>query len=162
MCGLPGTGKSTATMKYRDDPEWFVYSTDDYVDKIAEEKNQTYNSIFGDEIMNQATSAMNSLLINALKEEKNILWDQTNLSIKKRKSVLDKVGDSYYKECWYFPLFSENYKQWKQRLDSRLDKTIPSKVLESMIRKFQEPTINEGFCKVKIFDLYGVLLDIRG
>lgn len=143
MCGLPGTGKSTSATPFREMTDWFVYSTDDYLEMIAVRQNQTYNDVFN-EYIKQATQEMDTKLEVALKNNRNVIWDQTNLNRKKRDRVLSRFP-GYHKTCWYFPLYTDQYGKWFNRLADRMGKTVPVKVIQNMILRFEMPVLDEGF-----------------
>lgn len=151
LCGLPGTGKSTETDRYRKLDDWFVYSTDDYLEAVAEYHGTTYNEVF-EQYIKQATSEMNQKLADAIAAGKSIIWDQTNLSRKKRKKILRQVGDTYKRECWYFPLYAGQYENWRTRLNKREGKHITDKAVKQMIEQFEQPLPSEGFDQVLVFD----------
>lgn len=152
LCGLPGIGKSTDTQWHRQQPDWFVYSTDDYLELVAEQQKSDYNTVF-EEHIKPATTEMNRMLLDAIEDRRNILWDQTNLTRKKRRAILERVPDSYQKQCWYYPLSTSNIDDWRRRLSSRPGKHIPKKVLNSMVERMETPQEhNENFDLILVKD----------
>lgn len=152
MVGLPGVGKSTIVHDMIDmDPDAFVYSTDNYIDQYAKDNNTTYNEVFSD-VIKTATTQMDSYLNIAIYHGQNIIWDQTNLSERKRKKIVDLVKKhGYYVVCLYIKM--NDTIEWHNRLNSRPGKTIPSHILNMMNSTMVEPSLNEGFDDIEIIDM---------
>ena len=143
LCGLPGSGKSTDTSMMRDS-DWFVYSTDDYLETVSAGEGTDYDTVF-DEYIKVANTYMNKHVQYAIRDRQNVLWDQTNLTLRKRAAILSRFPLYYHKECWYYPVTERDYAQWRARLASRSGKTLPEHVLQSMIAGMNVPTKSEGF-----------------
>lgn len=160
LVGLPGTGKSTliSNLLLDYDPV-FVYSTDNYIQDLADSQDKTYNDLFASNIK-EATAFMDEQLLSAIKEKKEVIWDQTNLRIKKRRSIISKFPSSWRKECYVIvpPLDNSEVSVWNKRLLSREGKTIPQYVIDSMQSSFEYPTRTEGFDCIKSYDMCGKLV----
>lgn len=154
MVGLPGSGKST----YLNDVDnlAFVYSTDNYIEKCAKMNGWTYNQGFKD-FIEPATKHMNEMLTVAVKQRIDVYWDQTNVSSKKRLSILSKFPKTYRKACICRvpPRDASEWAELDRRLLSREGKTIPSHIVESMADSYVEPTLDEGFDEVQLYDIFG-------
>jgi predicted kinase len=143
LVGVPASGKS-----YWRNTQTFngvVISTDDIIERIAAEKGVTYSEAFTDAIK-LAEKEVLVLAAKAFEEGKDVIWDQTNVTVKTRKKKLDMVPRYYTKIAVFFPTPGEELH--KERLESRKGKTIPSFVLKNMIGNLEEPTLDEGFNKV--------------
>lgn len=163
LVGLPASGKSTAraqAVANGEAAESFQYSTDDWVDAKAEELGVNYDDIWSDYIK-EATTAMNEQVVAAIKQQENVLWDQTNMTRKKRRKILNRFPDNYQKTCLCIlpPFTGEQEDEWRRRLAARPGKQIPEFVLENMRDSFQLPSTNEGFSHVFYFDIYGKLVE---
>lgn len=160
MVGLPGSGKSTY-LNFVDDPEFgdtvFVYSTDNYIEKQAKMNLMSYSRAFKDNI-GPATKYMDETLALAIKEGVDVYWDQTNMSSKKRISILSRFPKHYRKVCICRvpPRNAEEWKELDRRILSRNGKFIPSHIIESMADSYVEPTLEEGFDEVQLYDIYGL------
>lgn len=144
LCGIPTSGKTTYIEKLKKLDYWsdaVVLSTDNYIEKIAQRMGVTYNQIF-DDVIDDATRELELELIMAKDKGKNIIWDQTNLSVKARKKKLSKVPSFYARGAVYFEISLE---EALERNKHREGKFIPESVLKRMWHQFEVPTINEGF-----------------
>lgn len=161
MVGVPATGKSTHIQKMvQMDPDLFVYSTDNFIDRVATEEGKTYSEVFADTI-DEATKTMNSWLDTTIRERGNIAWDQTNLGVKKRAKIVRRLRNAGYNvEAIVFmhpdPVDTVGIYEWRERLEGRPGKIIPEHVLENMIERFEMPSYNEGFEKITVYNMYGV------
>lgn len=155
LVGLPGSGKSTIVdsiiKKYNDT---FVYSTDNLIEEWSAQMGWSYNMGF-QKYIDKATKEMNNMLVDALKNKNNIIWDQTNLAIKKRKSIISKVGPEYKKVCVYIELSKNDLEEkiLSERLNSRIGKNIPENIISNMKASFSIPTLEEGFDELVVLSL---------
>lgn len=161
MAGLPGTGKSTlinSIIRNMGDhgDRAFVYSTDALIEQWSEAQGWSYTLGF-DKYIKMATQQMDSDLLIAVNENRDIIWDQTNTGIKKRKAILSRVPKDYRTECHAIrmPLGDSQREDWEFRLGNRPGKVIPDFVLETMIKSYVLPDVSEGFDSVTIYDMYG-------
>jgi predicted kinase len=144
LCGIPCSGKSTYVNKLKKIPYWenaVVLSTDAYIEKVAQENNTTYSEIFED-CIDEATRQLEIAFIEAKDKGKNIIYDQTNLSIKARKKKLAKLPSIYARGVVYFDISLE---EALRRNENREGKYIPKSVLKRMYHQFEVPTLEEDF-----------------
>lgn len=145
MCGLPGSGKSTYLKEHisklsgsvivsRDDIRFsFIHKPSEYF--AYEDQVQ---QIFWDKI-NEALAAGN-----------NVYADQTSLTKNARKKLIRNVkGYDRLIAIWIDTDFSTCFERNKQREGLA---RVPSDVLRSMNKKFQPPSLNEGFDIVFRYD----------
>lgn len=165
MVGLPGTGKSTLVHKIiRDMGDHgdgvFVYSTDNLIQEWSAAMGWTYNFGFS-KYIEKATKEMNSSLEVAIKENRDIIWDQTNLGAKKRKSLIERLKKKYRIECHCIipPGGDSQHEDWEFRLGNRPGKVIPPEIIENMAKTYTVPTLDEGYSVVYKYDMYGNLLE---
>jgi len=140
LVGIPTAGKSTFSnqQKYKN---YTRVSSDDILQEIAKEKQQSYNTIFKGNIR-FAQIAMMKVLRKAIEEDKSIIWDQTNISKKQRREKLKHIPAHYKKTAVYFIVDLETA---LKRNTQRPGKVIPPEILERMIKEYELPTNEEGF-----------------
>ena len=160
LVGLPGSGKSTRVHEMSEmHPDVFVYSTDNYIEKACKQNGWTYNQGFA-EFVAPATKYMNEMLDIAVRSRQDIVWDQTNMSPKKRRGILSRFSNSYRKTC-YCIAPPRNDAEWAEldlRLASRKGKTIPHHIVEAMADSYVEPELDEGFDYILIVDIFGKII----
>jgi len=140
LVGVPTSGKSTFSnqKKYKN---YIRVSSDDILQEVAKERQQSYNTVFKGNIR-FAQIAMMKVLRQAIEDGKSIIWDQTNLTKKQRREKLKHIPDTYKKTAVYFVVSLETA---LKRNTQRPGKVIPPEVLERMIKEYELPTNEEGF-----------------
>lgn len=144
LCGIPTSGKSTYVQKLKKLDYWknaVVLSTDNYIEAQAKRLGMTYNEIFQD-CIDEATRQLEIAFIEAKDKGKDIIYDQTNLSVKARRKKLSKLSSSYRRGVVYFKVSLE---EALERNKHREGKFIPESILKRMWHQFEIPTISEGF-----------------
>ena len=150
--GLPGSGKSTyiKEMLSTSNVDYVIVSSDNEIERLAEEAGLDYNSGF-DRFIGKATMLMKQTFRNALNNGSNIIWDQTNLSVKKRRGILQKIPDNYRKSAIAFDLTGEELQHRLDKREKETGKSIPPYIVKSMAKSYSPPTKEEGFDSVLIF-----------
>lgn len=156
--GLPALGKSTFIKKLKNDKNW-IYSTDMYIDAVAEDNGITYSEAFASNI-DAATQFNEQKLKTMINLGRDIIWDQTNLGAGKRKRIINRMRNAGYTVncvCLLPPEAGhlDDQKEWKLRLESRPGKTIPTHVLANMLESFVIPTADEGFDRIEYYNMFG-------
>ena len=162
MVGLPGTGKSTLVQRIQTNPSTFIYSTDNILERIAAQLDKTYDEVF-DNHFDSAQTEANIFLAEAIKNKQDIIWDQINIGLGKRKKILNRMRQAGYQvrcKCIIPPNndYSGDKEDWVYRLNNRPGKTIPQNILTNMIEWYILPTIDEGFDELAVYDMHGALL----
>lgn len=163
MVGLPASGKSTARAKAAmtgASGNSYHYSTDDHIDAYAAEVGMSYSEVFQDYVK-AATELADQGLEAALASKQSVVWDQTNMTKKKRSKIINRFPKEYRKECICIlpPFTADQEAELERRLESRAGKDIPPFVMKSMRASFNLPSVNEGFTRVLYFDIYGNMID---
>jgi predicted kinase len=146
LVGVPGSGKSTWIAKQPFD--WnntVIASTDNFVDAQARRQGKTYSEIF-QAVMPAAVSHMAQTVMDAVKNGNDIIWDQTSTTVATRAKKFRMLPKSY--EVIGVVFSTPNEKELARRLGSRPGKEIPKHVMQSMISKWEEPTMAEGFDQI--------------
>ena len=169
MVGLPAMGKSTLVtfeelLYEKIDLPLFIYSTDNILERIANQLGKTYNDVFEKHIKSATTEADIDLAY-AIKERQDIIWDQTNLGVGKRRKIINRMKQAGYQvRCMCIVPPEEGHisdlKDWKHRLANRPGKTIPDDIINRMYRDYVQPTIDEGFDMINYYTMHGALIGI--
>lgn len=147
LVGLPGSGKSTWIKNNNTD--WVIVSTDDIIEGIAKEKGLTYSDVWESNIK-FATKKADSIFQEAIKDNRTIVWDQTNMTSKKRKSILNRIPKGYKKICVVFETPMHIIEQRLINREKETGKHIPKFVLINMNKSYEKPNLSEGFDEVII------------
>ncbi|MFA7408284.1 MAG: ATP-binding protein [Anaerolineaceae bacterium] len=160
MIGLPGAGKSTLVSRIlRVNPTLTVLSTDNFIEEVAEREGKTYSEVFKDAI-GDATRNLEETKRKALEEGADVIWDQTNLTRKKRNSITRVFRAAGYRIEYYLILVEEKRRyDWYKRLDCRPNKKVPRKVIKTMTHHFQMPESDvEDYDGIRVYDIDGNLI----
>lgn len=139
LCGVSYSGKSTYAKKIQDA---VILDTDSIIEKYAEKVNKTYSEIFS-QIIGLAELSLHQNLKKAIEENRNIVWDQTNLTVSTRLKKLAFIPDKYYKRAVYFPIPSMSILKARQLL--RKNKVISWELVNEQVMRYTIPTLEEGF-----------------
>src|SRR6056300_1421972 len=164
MVGLPGLGKSTLIEGMYKDADTFIYSTDAEIERRCAVNGWTYDEGFS-EFIEPATKYMNEQLDIAVRGKQDIIWDQTNLGVGKRRKIINRMKQAGYQVrgvCIIPPEagWIDDEKVWANRLRNRPGKTIPQNILTNMIESFTLPTVSEGFDMITFYNMHGAVLGI--
>ena len=148
LIGVPGSGKSTWYNKYREgnNNPHVLASTDFLIDLVAKLSNKTYDDVFKDTIKS-AEKTMYELVSISVKNNADIIWDQTNLNRKTRAKKLIMIPDHYEKIAVFFPVPVDLYDRLKKRGDEE-GKNIPIDIVRNMIDNLEYPQHDEGFTSI--------------
>jgi predicted kinase len=147
LVGVPSSGKSTWVKSQRFDPDTVIASTDDIIEREAAAQGKTYSEVFR-MVVKRATREMNQLVRQAVAQDQNLVWDQTNTTVKSRASKLAAIPDHYRKIAVFFP--TPEPKELDRRLATRPGKTIPWNIVQGMASQLEAPTVDEGFDEVVV------------
>ena len=144
LIGVPASGKSTWRAEHAGDAA--VISTDDIIEQTAAASGRTYNEAFKENIK-FATEIANARAKHAFATGEDVVHDQTNLTVKSRKSKLAMVPEHYEKIAVVF--LTPDEAEWQRRLD-RPGKSIPQNILMGMRDSMQFPDPEEGFHCIQV------------
>lgn len=148
LVGVPGSGKSTFTRALREKHEFDVLSIDDALEALAKEHGVTYSEAHK-RFFKEAKEHMRSTQSVALAQRRNVVWDQTNVSAKSRRSKLHDFIVAKY--ACYVLTFDCSEAELFKRLDQRATDTgkfVPRHVVIDMLKSYTPPTKAEGFSQV--------------
>jgi predicted kinase len=144
LVGVPGAGKSTWVANQLWAKDCVYVSSDQLIEEEAARQDKTYNDIFKGYV-NTAVFLMLEQVVAAREAGKDIIWDQTSVSVKSRKKKFSMLPDyEHIAVVFDTPPASE----LMRRLASRPGKDIPWEIVSSMINNFEMPSEEEGFKEV--------------
>lgn len=150
LIGLPGSGKSTWTQRKlaSSGKAFAVISSDNHLEAMAKKEGIGYSEAWK-KYIGEATGRMKQDFRDAVAAGQNIIWDQTNLSKKKRRGILQQVPAHYIKVAVDFNVED---RELMRRLADRAEKTgkhIPETTIKEMGKTYQAPSKDEGFDKIE-------------
>jgi predicted kinase len=145
MVGVPLSGKST-WIQNSDivSKTTVVVSTDNTIETIAKALNETYNSIFKN-TTKLAEYVLQRDCQNAIANDYDIIWDQTNLTKKSRAGKIQSIPNYYRKVAVVFPHPAPSVMLERNKKRSAQGKHIPEHIISSMIETYERPSLDEGF-----------------
>lgn len=140
LCGLPGSGKSTWTKSHTMKGIYHVVSSDEWRKRLYGDESIQGNP---DEVF----AKVHDEIDNAVKANENIILDATNISRKNRMLALQRIPNSYEKNC---VIVWARIETCIER-DSKRSRTVGKNVIDRMAKNFQVPYYDEGFDNIEIF-----------
>ena len=144
VMGLSGSGKSYWTNNTAEDEGMVILSSDALRKEFYGDERIQDNPSFIFEQMRIRT-------LQALKEAKNVAYDATNLSSKRRKALLRQLPKDVYKicHCIITPLEKciEN--------DSKRERHVSERVIMRQLEQFEVPWFDEGWDIIFIIKQFG-------
>jgi predicted kinase len=144
MIGVPGSGKSTWIKNQIWALGLSIVSTDNFVEAYAYMQDKTYTQVFK-EYMPVAVRLMANQVEVCKANGVDIIWDQTSTTLASRTRKFNMLPD-YEHIAVVFK--TPDPEELARRLASRPGKTIPEEVVFDMVRKFEMPTLEEGFVEI--------------
>jgi len=153
LIGPPASGKSTYIDNNLDKENSVIISRDNLVVAVGEKRGLNYNETFNFLIKNvevektEVTDIINENIVNARKNGKNVIIDQTNMSKKVRRRWFNEFRRYNTKAV----VFLVGLNELRRRNDERSKQTgkfIPEYVLMNMIKRYSVPMFSEGFDEI--------------
>ena len=150
LIGVPGSGKSTWAESYITKDGFQLISSDAFIEASAKMLGKTYGEIFKATI-GEAAKFMESQINTVLATSQNLVWDQTNLSMKSRRDKLNKILNAGYDvTAVAFEIPTKELTERRIKRERETGKNISANICESMGKTYQRPTRLEGFTRVII------------
>ena len=142
MIGIPGSGKSNYAKKCLINDNTEYLSSDDIRIELYGFEDQTHNDV--------VFETMKKRTLNALREGKDVIYDATNLSKKRRSSIISEARKlsaqiNAYLCCTPINIILE-------RNITRVERQLPWDKLVQMIQSIEPPMYYEGFDNIYLID----------
>lgn len=150
LSGPSGSGKTTYRQNLlKSFPRAKILSSDDIIEDLAKQHDMDYQEAFV-AFSQDVSEELELRLQRIISRGHDLIWDQTNLSCKKRLQALEMIPDSYTftAVCFEAPkdLIFERVRQREQATS----KHIPEDILKDQIDAYERPHFDEGFDSVFI------------
>lgn len=145
LIGAPGTGKSTFIKELQEYISVTVASTDDQIDAYAAKHGLTYSQAFAKINFKTLKRQMEADIIGAVRGNKHVVIDQTNMHRKSRKDKLAMSSVAYQKVAVVFEVETKLLLERLKKREAETGKGIPVHVVFSMLKAYEAPTREEGF-----------------
>lgn len=142
MVGLPGSGKSYFTKYLAETEQTEIVSSDEIRKELfGDENDQEHNAEVFNEVHNR--------IYTALRENRNVCYDATNLSRKRRKSFLNTFNSiknvEIIKRCY---VITTHYDTCRLQNQAR-SRVVPGDVIFRMFQHINLPRIDEGWDRIE-------------
>ena len=141
LIGLPGSGKTYYANKYLKQENTTILSSDE----IRKVLLGSEGAQWGDSTV---FKAMNLATIENLKEERDVVYDATNINSKRRIELLEQIKKEVKEDVFFVAIIlSVPYETCVDRQQKR-ERKVPEEVINKMIKKFEVPYYEEGWNKI--------------
>lgn len=138
LVGFPGAGKSTIAKEYQKQG-YVIHSPD----AIRNELN-----MHKDEQIREVLDIMHNRMFEDMKQEKNIIYDSTNLSCRRRMKILRSIKQFNYEKICIILNTSLNI--CKERNSHRIGYSkVTDECYNIMQQVYKKPTLDEGWDIIK-------------
>ena len=147
LVGLPGSGKSTAagrlaaTIRSHGQAVEIV-GTDAFLDAEARRRGLSYAAVFA-EAYKAAERRMWEQAREAIRDERSVIWDQTNLTVKARSRRQRLFPEEYLRIAAVMP--TPDHEAWERNLSRPPGRAVPRSAFDRMRAQFERPSTQEGF-----------------
>ncbi len=140
MCALPRSGKTTTTRKLTEKFGFNICSADLLRATLLGDKGDMSKEKF-------IWDRHGEFLANMINEGQNIIVDNTNITKKARKTIIDIVKNNDLKNDYEIVLVRV-ITDMEEIIERCKESNFPLDVIDSMNSRFQEPHINEGINRI--------------
>lgn len=135
LCGLPGSGKSFIAEKLKRDENALIFSSDAIrAELYGSEEDQAHNG--------EVFVVLHKRLTQALHAGKNVIYDATNISAKRRSAFLKQLKGI---ECEKIAVYLDTPIELCIARNAKRARHVPENVIRNMYNNFTKPTLAEGF-----------------
>ena len=143
MVGISGSGKSTKAQELSQLYNAKIYSSDEL-------RQELYGDVNNQEHNQELFMELHKRMVNDLKNNKSVIYDATNLSLKNRRTFFTYMEDH---QCFpihiYAYVMSTSFENCIKQNQMR-ERHVPEEVLGKQMRSFEIPFYEEGFDEIFI------------
>lgn len=134
LVGIPGSGKSTFAKVLSEKFNASILSSDEIREELLNDINeQSKNSEVFDVMNNRAAQLLN--------ENRNVIYDATNINRKRRKHLINHIIKADEKVVYYFNVSRSQY----IRQNEGRQRIVPIESINKMYKNLHIPVENEGW-----------------
>lgn len=146
MVGVPGSGKTVFAKELAED----IGAVHIDVNKVRYELTHNYSDTKHHE---EVFAKAHAMMLDALEEGKNVIFDATSVSRKARKSILDYIPENLREKIEVIAVFINIPLEKSLERNKARSRIVPERVVLRMYRQMDFPRIEEGFdCVLKVFN----------
>jgi predicted kinase len=143
--GAPCSGKSTWINKFlaSQKEDFVVISSDNIIEDLSAAEGLNYSQGW-QKFIGRATAMMKADFREAVNNNRNIIYDQTNMGSKKRKSIISGL-DNYEKIAVVFDCDTKTLFERNRKRAQTSGKFVPEDVILNMLKSFDPISADENF-----------------
>lgn len=138
LVGLAGSGKTTLSKKLINGKDNILYLSSDDL------RVELYGDVNDQEHNGELFQEMNKRAVQAIKDGKDVVYDATNLSRKKRRGILQQLPKYTNKVAHVLVMPIDNVLYQ----NSKRERVVPEGAIKRMYNNFQIPVYGEGWDKI--------------
>lgn len=144
IVGLPGSGKSTYAQKLiKEMDNLVVFSSDNLREELfGDTNNQDNNGILFEELHKR--------IREALLAGKNIVYDATNVSSKRRRGFLRNLSGKNFNDVEFHCHYMNTGLEDSIKNNKKRDRMVPTEVIIDMRKRLTVPMYSEGWDNIEI------------
>lgn len=146
MIGLPASGKSTEANKIAEENDTIIHASD----LLREELFDTADIQEDNELV---FTELHKRIKTDLRSGKNVIYDATNISYKRRKAFLQEIQKI---DCQKIAVFIATPYEDCLKNNQQRERKVPEYVITKMYKNFYIPQMYEGWDKINIIWKYSV------
>lgn len=137
FAGPPGSGKTTQVRQIMKSATYVYLSTDEFVERYARFIGKTYNEVFHKAIK-RATKRLKKLKDYAIKNNLDVIWDQTNLTEQIRTSRREE-----FKNYLTVLIYSNVSLEETLRRNDNRERSLDKNIVVNMFKSYELPSEEE-------------------
>lgn len=145
MVGIQGSGKSTQAKILAEKYNAKIFNADTYRINFPNANNdKIFTQLYKDAFV-------------ALAKGNNIIFDNTNISLKKRTNTIKNIRNKFPEEMIVAYIMNTPFEECVKRVKARNEHSplfVPEEVIIKYRNNFETPLLSEGFDKIIVHNIY--------